>query len=110
MVNMKNSNDCIILFRKVGEKVDVIKMFFLIEYGLLYEVDIDIEDMMDGFYNIGGLVELIMFGIVKMFYGDDFVDEIEDVVVDCVLYEVWEVESRILGKNGDVIKFKVKYF
>ncbi|SUK87511.1 phage major tail protein, TP901-1 family; phi 11 orf39 [Staphylococcus aureus] len=41
---------------------------------------------------------------------NDFADEIEDAVVDRVLYEAWEVESRIPGKNGDATKFKAKYF
>ena len=45
-----------------------------------------------------------------MFYGDDFADEIEDAVVDRVLYEAWEVESRIPGKNGDSAKFKAEIF
>ena len=34
----------------------------------------------------------------------------KDAVVDRVLYEAWEVESRIPGKNGDSAKFKAKYF
>lgn len=110
MANMKNSNDRIILFRKAGEKVDATKMLFLTEYGLSHEADTDTEDTMDGSYNTGGSVESTMSGTAKMFYGDDFADEIEDAVVDRVLYEAWEVESRIPSKNGDATKFKAKYF
>ena len=79
---------------------------FLTEYGLSHEADTDTEDTMDGSYNTGGSVESTMSGTAKMFYGDDFADEIEDAVVDRVLYEAWEVESRIPGKNGIPLNLK----
>ncbi len=60
----------------------LLKCFFLTEYGLSHEADTDTEDTMDGSYNTGGSVESTMSGTAKMFYGDDFADEIEDAVVD----------------------------
>ncbi|WP_256083398.1 phage tail tube protein, partial [Staphylococcus aureus] len=77
---------------------------------LSHEAYTDTENTMDGSYNTGGSVESTMSGTAKIFYDDDFADEIEDAVLDRVLYEAWEVESRIPGKNGEATKFKAKYF
>lgn len=110
MTKMKDSNDRIVLFRKAGEKVDATKMLFLTEYGLSHEADTDSEKTMDGSYNTGGSVESTMSGTAKMSYNDGFADEIEDAVVDRVLYEAWEIESRIPGTNENATKFKAKYF
>ena len=78
----------------------------LTEYGLSHEADTDTEDTMDGSYNTGGSVESTMSGTAKMFYGDDFADEIEDAVVDRVLYEAWKLKVEYQAKMGIPLNLK----
>ncbi len=61
---------------------------------------------MDGSYNTGGSVESTMSGTAKMFYGDDFADEIEDAVVDRVLYEAGKLKVEYQAKMGIPLNLK----
>ncbi|MGW7931877.1 phage major tail protein, TP901-1 family [Staphylococcus xylosus] len=109
-MKMKHGNERLILFRKLGQKIDASKLLYLTEYGLSHEADSDTENTMDGSYTTGGSVESSLSGTAKLAYGDTFADEIEDAVVDRIAYEAWEIESKIPGTGENANKFKAKYF
>ncbi|EGQ2729194.1 phage major tail protein, TP901-1 family [Staphylococcus pseudintermedius] len=106
----KDSKDRLFLFRIAGQKVDAKKMMFLTEYGVSLEADSENEDTMDDSYSTGGSLENTISATAKMDYRDSFADEVEDAVRDGIIYEAWEIESKVEGKGVNAGKFKAKYY
>ncbi|HEC2173978.1 TPA: phage major tail protein, TP901-1 family [Staphylococcus delphini] len=106
----KDSKDRLFLFRVAGQKVDAKKMMFLTEYSVSLEADSENEDTMDDSYSTGGSLENTISATAKMDYRDSFADEVEDAVRDGIIYEAWEIESKVEGKGENEGKFKAKYY